>query len=313
MRTIRASCAALTVLALAFGASAQEAAPPEAEPASPPAEGAEAVEQEEVQMTDVVVVASGVGDVTEEALSQTRAAALSAITSDHARHVRESRAERDPGLAARAAGCEDDACLTAVARDAQAGFLFVLFLERTDNGHAASVLLVESAAGQTVGSAVVELPPDPAGFVQAMTSPFGPLLSAIPPIGPTTGRLTITADQVGAAVFVDGERVGSTPLEPGEVEAGEHHVRVSFEGFQDYETTVEIARGGAAEVAAQLVPAPEDDGVTPERPFWQRWWFWTAIGGAVAIGLGVGLGVGLSQSEGPGEEFGIHLPEYESR
>ena len=313
MRELRASCVALAVLVLALGASAQEAdAPESANPPQPPAE-AGAAEPEEPRATAVVVVASGVGDVTEDALSQTRAAALAAVSSAHGRHGRESRSERDPGLAARAAGCEDDACLTAVARDAQAGFLFVLFLERTGTGHAASVLLVDADAGQTVGSAVVDLPADPAGFVQAMTSPLGPLLSAVQPIGPTTGRLTINADQMGAAVFVDGERVGSTPLEPGEVEEGEHHVRVTFEGYQDFETTVDIPRGGAMEVSAELVPEVDEVVETEERPFWRTWWFWTAIGGAVATGLAVGLGVGLSQAADPGEEFGVPFPDYESR
>jgi hypothetical protein len=312
MRHVHAIWLASTALAVASGVGAQEAVPPT--PTLAPAGEAAPADQEPARPTDVVVLASGGVDVTEEALSQARAATVSTVALDQARHGRVTRPEHDPGLAVRAAECSDDACLGAVARDAGAGFLFVLMVERWGAGYRASVLLVDAEASQTVGSAAVDLPTEPAGFVEAMRAPLGPLVVAVRPVGPTTGRLIVTADQDGAAVFVDGERVGTTPLPPIDgVAAGEHQVRVTCDGFVEHEARVDVAAGGEARVAAALVPVPPEERAAGERPFWRRWWFWTIVGGVVVTGTAVGLGVGLSQSEGPGQQFGVPFPTYEER
>jgi tetratricopeptide (TPR) repeat protein len=57
-----------------------------------------------------------------------------------------------------------------------------------------------------------------------------------------------------------------------------------------------------AEPAPALIdlppPAPPPPQPPPPRkPIYKKWWFWTAIGGGVAVGLGVGLGVGLSAGQ----------------
>lgn len=300
MRVLRLIPVWLTVLAASLPVRAQEEAPPAAEePARP---------------TAVAVIASGSAEVTAEALDQARAAAVDAVAAERERHGRVVRPEADPGLTARAAACEDDECFVAVARDAQVRFLLLVLLSRAESGYQAPVVLVDADAGQTVGSAMLRLPPDPASFAGAMPEPLGPLLAAIPPVGPTTGRLVVTADQVGAAVFVDGERVGSTPLAPIEdLEAGEHRVRVAFEGFEDFLTTVEVPAGGEVAVEAALEPQVAEAPVE-ETPFWRQWWFWTIIGGAVVVtGAAVGLGVGLSDAGETNQAWGVPFPDYEPR
>jgi hypothetical protein len=308
MRHVHAIWLASTAFAIGLASGAQESPQPAAPPPDVPAT------EEPARPLDVVVLASGGVDVTEEALSQARAATVSTVALDQARHGRITRPEHDPGLAVRAAECSDDACLGAVARDAGAGFLFVLMVERWGAGYRASVLLVDAEASQTVGSAAVDLPAEPAGFVEAMRAPLGPLVVAVRPVGPTTGRLIVTADQDGAAVFIDGERVGTTPLAPIDgIAAGEHQVRVTCDGFVEHEASVNVAAGGEGRVAATLVPVPPEQRAEEERPFWRRWWFWTIVGGVVVAGTAVGLGVGLSQSEGPGQQFGVPFPTYEER
>jgi formylglycine-generating enzyme required for sulfatase activity len=69
------------------------------------------------------------------------------------------------------------------------------------------------------------------------------------------GRLLITTEpQVEAAVAVGGESVGTTPLEPLELQAGVYEVTLSAEGFLPFEASVEIPGPGATvELTAQLV------------------------------------------------------------
>jgi len=58
--------------------------------------------------------------------------------------------------------------------------------------------------------------------------------------------LVDTGDVQGARVFVDGREAGSTPLEPVELEAGEHLVRVEADGYLDFTTSVTLEGGGFA-------------------------------------------------------------------
>jgi len=302
MRHLVASWLCLTILSVAVAAAAQEAQEAEGAP------------------TDVVVVASGgTEEVTEEAIIQARMAVVSAATAQQGRHRRVVRPEQDPGLAMRASACVDDACLTDVGYDAQAAFLFVINVERSENGHRVTALLVDVLAGQTIASAAFELPLDPMGFTQAAAAPLLPLVNAISVLGPTTGILRIDVDQVGAAIFIDGRRFGTSPLQPlTDAPPGSHTVRVSMDGFLDFEQEVEVSAGQETAVQATLEPAPPPEPAGPPAPppVYRRWWFWTIIGAvAVGAGLGIGLGVGLNQEEptGPGQEWGVPFPDYEPR
>lgn len=52
----------------------------------------------------------------------------------------------------------------------------------------------------------------------------------------------------------------------------------------------------------QLVVAPATahaEPISPSRPVYQRWWFWTAIGGAVAAGVIIGVAVNAQSAPPP--------------
>ncbi len=67
------------------------------------------------------------------------------------------------------------------------------------------------------------------------------------------GQLTVTADQPGSNVVVDGQERGKTPLaKPLTVNAGTHTVRVSKAGYETYEMQVLIAGRQTKAVVAQL-------------------------------------------------------------
>ncbi|MGK3983400.1 PEGA domain-containing protein [Sorangium sp. So ce136] len=68
------------------------------------------------------------------------------------------------------------------------------------------------------------------------------------------GTVEIEQAEPGATITVDGQRRGDFPLlAPLRVAAGSHGVRVYKEGFEPFETRVEVAGGQTARVAARLV------------------------------------------------------------
>jgi hypothetical protein len=59
-------------------------------------------------------------------------------------------------------------------------------------------------------------------------------------LAPLPPRVTIDSDIPGAAVFVDREFLGNTPLETTQIEPGPHHLAVSAEGYEMYTETIEV-------------------------------------------------------------------------
>lgn len=84
--------------------------------------------------------------------------------------------------------------------------------------------------------------------------------SRIPPATRTTesgprnseGRVEVVSRPAGAQVFLDGRLVGRTPLTLSQVSAGSHAVRLALPGHQRWVTTVDVAPGAHARVAASL-------------------------------------------------------------
>ena len=71
-----------------------------------------------------------------------------------------------------------------------------------------------------------------------------------------TGSLRITSTPVGAAVWIAGERAGTTPLTRAEVPVGSLTVAVRQEGFQEAARTVAIRPGDETDVTVALDPQP---------------------------------------------------------
>jgi hypothetical protein len=83
------------------------------------------------------------------------------------------------------------------------------------------------------------------------------LFIALQPINLTS--LSVTSDPSGALVILDGETVGTTPLNLQDVAIGSHSLRLTMAGFNDYnETIVLTAEGGY--FAVNLTP------LTTSRP-----------------------------------------------
>lgn len=99
-------------------------------------------------------------------------------------------------------------------------------------------------------------------------------------------RISITAVPSDAVIRFDGQEVNRGTYSD-RIRPGAHEVRVEAEGYlpETRRITVGVLRSDAIQITLQRRP----------RSILTQWWFWTAIGGAVA--LGVTLGIALNPSE----------------
>jgi hypothetical protein len=95
---------------------------------------------------------------------------------------------------------------------------------------------------------------------------------------PRTGKVTITASQIGAHVIVDGRDFGAAPAVV-ELAVGGHQVEVSAPGYAPSRSELSVAAGQSRTVTIFLEPPRVE---SPGQPFYHRWWFWTGVGVAAA-------------------------------
>lgn len=68
----------------------------------------------------------------------------------------------------------------------------------------------------------------------------------------TTGALVIESRPSGATVFVDGRRMGTTPMSLPDASPGTHRIRLEMAGFSPWVTTADVQAGARTRVAASL-------------------------------------------------------------
>jgi hypothetical protein len=158
----------------------------------------------------------------------------------------------------------------------------VLALSRIDVArHAAGVRLAES------------LPPDgQASDEEAL----GWLRQLYPPEAfRRYGAVQIAADVAGAAVLLNGEPRGQTPLAPLRVRApASYRLRVDKAGYVPFQARIDVLPDATVEVRATLVRE------TLPTPWYKRWYVWAAVGGAAAVaGAAVAIYYGTRVDETP--------------
>jgi PKD repeat protein len=103
-----------------------------------------------------------------------------------------------------------------------------------------------------------------------------------------TGSLAISTDPTGAAVYVDGQYAGQTPVALATVVEGSHRVRVVKSGFLENARLVKIVAGQSQTVQVRLTPdlnagaAPQVTGGDSGGGLLKNKWFWIAAAGAGA-------------------------------
>jgi hypothetical protein len=125
------------------------------------------------------------------------------------------------------------------------------------------------------------------------------------------GRLRVEGGTLGAEVFVDGKLAGKVPLLGFRLLPGFHQVAIQIEGAIAKRIEVEVKRGeeAAVDASVEIAPPPPPPAAPPPPPppiavappvtapvapeeegsIASEWWFWTLIGGAVAIGVGAAV------------------------
>jgi hypothetical protein len=68
----------------------------------------------------------------------------------------------------------------------------------------------------------------------------------------TTGVLIIESRPTGAAVTIDGQARGNTPLTLNDLAPGDYHVLMSMPGYRTFTTTVRVVAGERVRAAASL-------------------------------------------------------------
>lgn len=73
---------------------------------------------------------------------------------------------------------------------------------------------------------------------------------------PSQGTLDVLSTPFGAAVTIDGQPAGQTPLTGHKLRAGSHKVEITRQGFEPFSQTVTLAAGKSQRVDATLKPLP---------------------------------------------------------
>jgi hypothetical protein len=120
-------------------------------------------------------------------------------------------------------------------------------------------------------------------------------------LSPAPAALAVRTDQRDAAVIVDGETVGHTPLAgPIELTHGEHSVVVSKQGFETAERSVVLGPGESFTLDLTMAAVP-GTGPAPDPPPADAGepsaLFWTGLGLTAAAGVTAGVFWGLAGRE----------------
>lgn len=122
------------------------------------------------------------------------------------------------------------------------------------------------------------------------------------------GQVQILSDVRGAEVWLDGKKIGVTPMnEPiANLEVGTHRLRITARGYTDFLSDVEVRFQKTTQVIVHLVVAKDPGGATPidpgakprpdPVPWYSSTWGWVAIGAASVL-LGVVVGLALADDE----------------
>jgi hypothetical protein len=95
-------------------------------------------------------------------------------------------------------------------------------------------------------------------FTDTVTITAGQTTSISAPLqaaAPAGGSVAARSSPSGAAVYLDSQARGTTPTTLSGVTAGDHVVKITKSGYEDYTVTVTVADGATTEVDATLKPA----------------------------------------------------------
>ena len=190
------------------------------------------------------------------------------------------------------AACADPTCFHDAAAKAELTHLVRPSVTFKGSDYALAIDLVDGASGDVLYTAsdTCEL----CGLTEAVEM-MAALAGTLPErmsVAAGVAGLAVSSDPPGATVLVDGDAVGVTPLQL-ELEAGEHQVIVSLEGYFDRESLVRLEAGGSDSLGIVLDPTGPRKGDKGRSGTWGRIrpvLPWVSLGvGVAALGSGIAL------------------------
>ena len=110
---------------------------------------------------------------------------------------------------------------------------------------------VSAAKQPAVGTKAAATPTPGRGASKAVAAaPTKPATQ--PPVKPPAGSLVVDSRPAGAEVFLDGRRVGTTPLVLDTLKVGQYTIGLDITGYKRWASTVKITSGERSRVAASL-------------------------------------------------------------
>jgi hypothetical protein len=185
--------------------------------------------------------------------------------------------------------CSDEGlkCMSEIGQQMGAERLIYGKLERKKAGYEVSLKLLNTETKKSEGttSEVIPFSEVSSGLGKRARQLYAHLIGA-----PEEGGLEISSNAERGTVFVDGEI--KTSLSAGSarvsgLSSGSHAVAIEADGFERFETDVEVGAGATETLRASLVPLGGEEGGDEEGRPGHGWRaaFWT---GVIAVGVGGG-------------------------
>jgi hypothetical protein len=115
-----------------------------------------------------------------------------------------------------------------------------------------------------------------------------------------TGTMTLAVDASGATVYVDGKKLGKSPMKPAALSVGTHALRVTHPEYRDFvrfvdvtfhaDTKIDVALHQFPVVQSEITgtgkPKSNVTYIDRPAPWYRKWWAVSAFGGIVLIAAG---------------------------
>ena len=208
------------------------------------------------------------------------------------------------GLPRRLRRCEgQDRCLRAIGRRHHLRWMMVGTVASLADNYLINVKLMDLKSRDKPKRISVTISGDPDVLIDEISILAYRMLAP----GDLSGTLRIVTNLPGAEVYIDGKKVGRTPLKPLTLREGTYELRITSPGYVEFrrKVSVRFRKATLVEVKMDRLPKPEPRPVaktpvpTPlprpkpvrKRPFYEKPWFVGAA--AVLVGV-VGFAVGYS-------------------
>ncbi len=180
----------------------------------------------------------------------------------------------------RSASCTDAACIKKVARATGVSHVVAATVSVADRVYRVSLSLYDGKTGDRL--ARTEEGCEICGIADAgelVATAAATLRTKLEALARGPARLSIASEPKGATVSIDGEVVGTTPLDR-ELVPGKHIVRLTAEGYVSVEREITLVEGVAENLRITLEKVPSR---LPKRP----WGYASLAIGIAALGTGV--------------------------